>query len=140
MSKVEKRKSKRLKTDKFTVEYVIKGLDTIYSVEVINISAGGMCFLRNAVIRSGDLLTVKFPFKSRKLLFSAKVLRVDGREVAVQYQESEARIESLIDAFNYEYPLLRHLTGGEFEKMYKTGDDEIKSKSAGSDDYLDIEP
>ncbi len=135
---IEKRRHSRLKTERFSVEYMIKGFDTVYSAEVINISAGGLCFVRDAIVRRGDYLTLKFPFKTRKLIFSGEVLRVDGREVGISFHESEENIERLVEIFNHEYPSYHRAGPSKVEKLYARDSD----RKADNNDkgFLDIEP
>ncbi|MGV7927752.1 MAG: PilZ domain-containing protein [Spirochaetota bacterium] len=103
---IDKRTFDRIKTPKFVVEYKIKGRDPVYQVELINLGAGGMCFLRNSIITRDDQLLVKFPFKTRKVILNGQIVRVDGREVAVRFANSEDEIKTFVDTFNEEYPLL----------------------------------
>ncbi len=135
---IEKRRHSRLKTERFSVEYMIKGFDTVYTAEVINISAGGLCFVRDAIVRRGDYLTLKFPFKTRKLIFSGEVLRVDGREVGIEFNESAENIEKLVELFNYEYPSYHRAGPKKIEKLYARESD--KKNDNDDNGFLDIEP
>ncbi len=103
---IDKRNFGRIKTHRFVVDYKIKGRDPVYQVELINLGAGGMCFLRNSIINRDDQLLVKFPFKSRKIIMNGQIVRIDGREVAVRFANSEDEIKTFVDTFNEEYPLL----------------------------------
>ncbi|HPI15356.1 MAG TPA: PilZ domain-containing protein [Spirochaetota bacterium] len=103
---IEKRTYDRIKTSKFAVEYKIKGRDTVYNVELINLGAGGMCFLRNSILTRDDQLLVRFPFKTRKVILNGHIVRIDGREVAVRFANTEEEIKTFVDTFNEEYPLL----------------------------------
>lgn len=69
------------------------------TAEIINMSTGGLCFLRDTVLYIGEQLLLKFPFKSFYNI-NAEVKRVEGREVAVQFLESQDKIEKLIEAIN----------------------------------------
>ena len=103
---IEKRTYDRIKTSKLAVEYKIKGRDTVYNVELINLGAGGMCFLRNSILTRDDQLLVRFPFKTRKVILNGHIVRIDGREVAVRFANTEEEIKTFVDTFNEEYPLL----------------------------------
>lgn len=103
---IDKRIFDRIKTIKFFVEFKIMGSDTIYKVELLNLSAGGMCFLRNSIINSKDLLTIKFPFKTQKILLNGSIKRIEGREVAVEFTNNEDEMKKFVDTFNHEYPEL----------------------------------
>jgi hypothetical protein len=135
---IEKRRHTRLKTERFFVEYMMKGFDAVYRAEVINISAGGLCFVRDAVVRRGDFLTLKFPFKSKKIIFSGEVLRVDGREVGVSFHESEENIERLVEIFNHEYPSYQRAGTKKIEKLYVRESD--RKADNNDNGFLDIEP
>lgn len=127
---LEKREHERIKTSRFIIEYMVKGFDAVYKAEVINMSAGGLCYLRDAIVRKGDEIRIKFPFKSRKVIFTGEVVRVVGREVGVQFIEDEEKIELLVGVMNQEYPAL------------KVGSENVegKKKKKDNDNYLDIEP
>lgn len=103
---IDKRTYDRIKTPKFVVEYKIKGREPVYQVELINLGAGGMCFLRNSILTRDDQLLVKFPFKTRKVILNGQIVRIDGREVAVRFDNGEEEIKTFVDTFNDEYPLL----------------------------------
>ncbi|HSV97940.1 MAG TPA: PilZ domain-containing protein [Spirochaetota bacterium] len=103
---IDKRTFDRIKMHKFVVEYKIKGRDPVYQAELINLGAGGMCFLRNSIITRDDQLLVKFPFKTRKVILNGQIVRIDGREVAVRFANGEDEIKAFVDTFNEEYPIL----------------------------------
>ncbi len=101
---LDKRIFNRIKTPSLFMDYKIKGGDTVYKAELVNLSAGGICFLRNSIINKGDLLVVRFPFMSRKILLTGHVLRVDGREVGIKFLNTEEEVAQFVDLFNKEYP------------------------------------
>ena len=104
---MDRRNFDRLKNPRFLIEYKIDGSNSIYEVEIINISAGGICFLRKSIINKNDIIQIKFPFKSRKVILSGKVLRIDGKEVAVKFLNRDDEIERFVKVFNKEYPYLK---------------------------------
>ncbi|HON78431.1 MAG TPA: PilZ domain-containing protein [Spirochaetota bacterium] len=131
---LDKREHERIRTSRFVIEYMVKGFDAVYKAEVINVSAGGLCYLRDAIVKKGDEIKIKFPFKTKKVVFAGEVVRVVGREVGVQFIEDEERIELFIGVLNKEYPAL---------KAGKDSDEDTygsKKKKKDSDNYLDIEP
>jgi len=95
-----------MNTENLTVKFKIKGEKTVYTAEVINISAGGICLLRSTILDSGDIIHIRFPFESKKLLLTAKVCRIEGREVGIEFIDDDAIIEKFISLFNDEYPQL----------------------------------
>lgn len=119
---IDKRTYDRIKTPKFVVEYKIKGRDPVYQVELINLGAGGMCFLRNSILTRDDQLLVKFPFKKRKVILNGQIVRIDGREVAVRFDNSEDEIKNFVDTFNDEYPLLARNSARKGGMLRMSGD------------------
>lgn len=105
MAQVDKRIDKRVKTKKFLLEYKIGNNDTIYQAYVINLSSGGLCFLRTSVIEKGDILQLKFAFSKKRIVLAGEVIRVDGREVAIKYLSSETELERFVEAYNEEFHL-----------------------------------
>ena len=95
--KLEKRSTDRIKTPRFFIEYMIDGNDTLYSVEVINISSNGLCFIRDSVLKKGDMIRVKFPFKTRKIVLTGHIIRLDGREAAVKFAETEKNLDKFVE-------------------------------------------
>lgn len=104
---MERRNFDRLKTTALFVEYKTNESDVVFKVEIINLSAGGVCFLRNSTINQNDVIQIKFPFRSRRIIMTGKVLRIDGKEVAVQFLNPEDEIERFVKIFNKEYPYLK---------------------------------
>jgi hypothetical protein len=103
---IDKREYNRVRPLNLHIEYRHKRDDSVYKVSIINISAGGICFIRNSIIHKGDILQIKFPFKSKKIILNAKVIRVEGREVAIKFLESEEKIDKFVEIFNEEYPII----------------------------------
>lgn len=111
MGSLEKRKFDRLKIDNFKLKYRLENVDmTPPNVDVLNISAGGVCFLRDSVMYKGDTVEVLFPFKSRNIILKATVIRVEGREVAVKFIDQDIKIDEFVDLFNSEYKIIREET------------------------------
>ena len=50
---------------------------------------------------------LKTNFKTRKVILNGQIVRVDGREVAVRFANSEDEIKTFVDTFNA-YPHLLH--------------------------------
>ncbi|HRX15278.1 MAG TPA: PilZ domain-containing protein [Spirochaetota bacterium] len=99
----DKRDTDRISTEAFFVQYKLANDDNVFTVEVLNVSAGGMCFLRDSVLYKKDEIRILFPFKSRKMLLKGVVVRVEGREVAIQFQDKQERIDTFVKIFNNEY-------------------------------------
>lgn len=99
----DKRDKERVKTEAFYIQYKLVNDDNVNTVEVLNISAGGICFLRDSVLYKKDEVLILFPFQTRKVLLKGKVVRVEGREVAVFYEDKEEKIELFVKLFNDEY-------------------------------------
>jgi hypothetical protein len=99
----DKRYFIRLKTNSFSIDYKIADTTGVFSAKVINLSAGGICFLRASILEKGDILQIKFPFKSKKIILTAEVIRIEGREVAVKFLDDEHQIEKFVENFNLEF-------------------------------------
>jgi hypothetical protein len=106
-----------MKTENFFIEYMKKDDETVYRVETINISSGGICFLRNSLITEGEIIIIKFPFKSRKVILSAKILRVEGREVGASFIDKDIQINRFVKAFNEEYLIIKKLNDKSPDKI-----------------------
>jgi|GEM_PF-681610 len=110
MARLDKRETKRVKLTHFYIQYKMAGelsADApVFSVEVLNMSAGGICFLRTSVLYKDDEILILFPFKSRTLTIRAKVIRVEGKEVAAIFQDKEDKIEMMVSVFNKEYKII----------------------------------
>lgn len=110
MAKLDKRETERVKLSHFFVQYKMAGATEVdapvFSVEVLNMSIGGICFLRNSVLYKNDEIIILFPFKSRKLTMRAKVIRVEGKEVAAVFTDKDEKIELMAAVFNKEYKVI----------------------------------
>jgi len=135
---LDKRNYNRIRTHALVVDYKIKGDDTVYSVGLVNLAAGGMCFLRNSIINRDDILTVKFPFRTQKILLTGQVIRLEGREVAVKFLNSDEEIKRFVDAFNDEYPQLSRTSGKKDERLYIRGGEESPPDENDPDSIFDI--
>ncbi len=102
--KIDKREYNRIKTINFFIEYIHRNDSTVFKVPVINIGASGLCFIRNSIISKGDIIKIKFPFRTKKILLDAKVIRVEGREVALKFLNSDQELQKFVETFNLEYP------------------------------------
>jgi hypothetical protein len=129
---IDKRNTGRIKMPNIFIEYKVKGSDTPFKVEIVNISSGGLCFLRNSILTKNDVLLIKFPFKNAKVILEAQVLRLDGREVGVKFLNPEDEIGRFVEAFNYEYPSLSREAKGKGQPLLftKSRDDEDDPDSA----------
>lgn len=137
---IDKRDHKRLKTRDLTVKYKLDGKTAVNKAEVINISSGGICFLRSAYLEVGDIIHLKFPFKSKKILLNAKVIRMDGREAGIKFLDTDEQIENFIKVFNLEYPQLKREDFRKKEDYYKRGlnPNEEEEEETG-DEWLEID-
>ena len=110
MAKLDKRETERVKLTHFFVQYKMAGATEadapVFTVEVLNISARGICFLRNSVLYKNDEILILFPFKTRKLTIHAKVIRVEGKEVAAHFSDKEDKIDLMTGIFNKEYKVI----------------------------------
>ncbi len=101
----DKRETQRLKTRNLIMQYRLPGRDTTYTGEVINMSAGGLCFLRQGLIDKGTTIQIRFPAIAKKIILSGTVIRIDGRETSVKFTTDEKEIEQFIAEFNRFYAL-----------------------------------
>jgi len=92
----------RVRTENFHVEVAADGSNDSCTVEVINVSAKGLCFIRNTVVERGDILRFVIPLAEKRVSLRGKVIRISGREVAVNFIDRE-EIDSFIEIFNKEY-------------------------------------
>ena len=98
----DKRYYKRLRTNTFPIQYKINNSNGVYNAEVINISAGGICFLRTSILEKGDIIQLKFEFSAKKIILTGEVIRVEGREVAIKFIDNERQIDRFVEYFNSE--------------------------------------
>lgn len=106
----ERRDFERIRTDKFTVEYRVISDDHTVLADVINVSGGGICFLRNVPIKKGDVIQVLFPFKTKKVVLKAQVMRLEGREVGLKFIDEEKKVDEFVEIFNREYKIVKSET------------------------------
>jgi hypothetical protein len=99
----DKRFFDRLKTNGFSIDYKIINGGSVYHADVINVSAGGICFLRTSILEKGDMLQIKLPFHSKKVILTGEIIRIEGREVAVKFLDDEHQIDKFVESFNTEY-------------------------------------
>ncbi len=136
---LDKRNYNRIRTRSVIVDYKIKGDDTVYSVELVNLAAGGMCFLRNSIVNRDDILTVKFPFRSQKILLTGQVIRIEGREVAVKFLNNDDEIKKFVDIFNDEYPSLMKTAARKEDKLYVGGGPDSAKQENDPNSIFDID-
>jgi hypothetical protein len=99
----DRRSSERIKTENLAVEFRF-ATDTLpFTSDVINISSGGICFLRNAPIKKEDILYITFPFKAKKIVLKAQVMRIEGREAGLKFLNDPEVSEDMIAIFHREH-------------------------------------
>jgi hypothetical protein len=122
----DKRYFSRLKTNSFYIEYKIADSDVVYKAEVINISAGGICFLRTSILEKGDIIQLKFLFSAKKIVLTGEVIRIEGREAAIKFIDEDQKIDRFVEYFNAEFgktrikseqEILKDFMGNEQKKM-----------------------
>lgn len=134
----DRRNFDRLKTLSFKIEYSPQGSECTFNVEVINISAGGICFLRDSFIRVGEHLNITFPFKTRDVVLDGIVLRFDGREVALKFLNSEEELEKFVETFNAEYEkYFKKVRDGKLERIVRSSSPVVEKNSL--DNMFDID-
>jgi hypothetical protein len=106
MSQIGKRLYERIKTGNMVIEFTGYDGRVLASAEAINISPGGMCFLRSSMFTVGDILKIAFPLNEGKMYIEGKVLRISGREVGIKFTSSEENVIGLLLALNNEFPTL----------------------------------
>ena len=112
----EKRNDPRVKTEKFTIKYRFPSEEVLTQAAVLDVSASGICFLRNAPLNKKDVIEIMFPFKSKNVILKAQVMRVEGREVGIQFIDTPTKIDDFVNLFNKEYKIIRELSIEEEEK------------------------
>lgn len=112
----EKRNHDRMKTSGFTIQYRFLSDEYLTRADVVNISGGGICFLRSAPLLKKDVIEVQFPFRSQQVILKAEVVRVEGREVGIKFIDDPDRIGQFVDLFNREYRIIREDSLTEEEK------------------------
>ncbi len=91
-----------MKINRLPVEYIIADGTIVYQAEIINISAGGICFIRTSILEKGDIIKLRFNLQEKKIVLTAKVVRIEGREAAVKFIDDEKQIERFVRYFNME--------------------------------------
>lgn len=136
---IEKREFERIKTPNLVIDYKINDSESIYQAEVVNLSAGGLLFLRNTFLVKNDQVLIKFPFKHKKILITGIVLRLDGREVGIHFTSSEAEVEKFVELFNQEYPQYKREISRKNKDALFDEAHEKRKHSKKDDDMLDID-
>lgn len=103
---IERRGTGRMDTEAFYVQYKLTNDDNIFTVELLNVGSGGLCFLRDSVLYRKDEVQVLFPFKTRKIIMKGEVVRLEGRETAVEFRERPEKIDLFVNLFNEEYKII----------------------------------
>jgi len=131
-----RREFPRVSLFKFIVETKMADGSTFSGVEVVNISAGGLCFLTRSIVHVGDHMEFRFPLRSRTIILPARVIRVDGREAGVQYTCDRDAIIDFVDAYNEE---IRAMTISKKEESHLVvpGYNRDIDRFTGIDDILD---
>ncbi|MCX7679006.1 MAG: PilZ domain-containing protein [Spirochaetes bacterium] len=130
---MERREYPRVKLFKFIVEMSKKGENNFAPVEVVNISAGGLCFLTRSIIYKGDLLDIRFPFSRRTIVLPGKVVRIHGREVGVQFTCNKDEMIDFVNTYNDEIQAMRISTKENVHLIVPGYNDVGKGK-----DFIDI--
>lgn len=87
----------------FPLDFQIEGRQGFYHAQVVNISSDGLCMLPDTVLNPLEEINLFFPFKTGTLMVPAKVVRLDGREIALNFSHDMDAAEEFIQAFNDEY-------------------------------------
>jgi hypothetical protein len=130
---IDKRRDRRIKTPNLTIELGLKGDSSYKNAEVINLCAGGLCFLTNFLIKPEELLFIEFQTRNKKIKLSGEVVRVSGREVGIKFTNTKEEIGYFIDCFNDEFNELG------YGRLYSSDRPDIKKKQKDLNSLLDIE-
>ncbi len=122
---------------KFFVEAALKDEKKYTGVEIVNISAGGLCFLSKFIVSPGDEFTFRFPLKRGDIILPGKAVRINGREVGIRFTCDHDTIADFVDAYNEE---LHALTINKKEESRLILPGHEKDRISDSDDFLDIGP
>lgn len=133
---IDKRDRNRLKTINFHVDYKHIDGTQISTVEVINVGAGGLCFLGNSTLKINDIIIIKPPFKSKNIFLKGEVVRIEGREVAVKFLNTEKEIDTFIEFFEKEYSDIKKISADSSDKVF--GNNSQKQNSSLKDDWNKI--
>jgi hypothetical protein len=100
---IDRRGTDRMNTEAFYIQYRLANDENTFTVELLNVGSGGLCFLRDSPLYKKDEVLVLFPFRSRKIIMRGEVVRVEGREVAVNFKDKSEKIDLFVNLFNEEY-------------------------------------
>jgi len=103
----DKRKFHRFRNFKLHIEFKHSSARYYSSVELIDISSGGLCFLTNTQVGIDNNLNFKFSFGSKKILMSGIAARINGREVGVEFTNSDNEITKFVSGYNKEVERLK---------------------------------
>jgi hypothetical protein len=135
----DKRYFDRLKTNSFSVEYKIINTNGVNKADVINISAGGMCFLRTSILEKTDIIQIKFPFHTKKVILTGEIIRIEGREVAVKFLDEERQIDRFVENFNIEFLGVKTKSKMTHDKSNFDREEDLKSNKVYDNFFDDIE-
>jgi len=133
---VNNRKYPRIKTDRLSIQTFFRDGGAPLQVEILNLSAGGLCLVSNGVLRTGDALTFRFPFRSGEVSLQGRIVRVSGREAGARFMNPESEIREFVGLFNTDGLKLADATFRTPMKLYFPGKGSI---GAGLGSLLDIE-
>ncbi len=136
---VNRREYPRVKLFKFNVEVSKKGEHSYVPVEVVNISAGGLCFLSRSIIYQGDALEFRFPFKHTTVIMPARVVRINVREIGVQFSCSQDEIAEFVATYNEEIQSMAISTKENIHIVLPGYTDQAQEKNS-IDTLLDLGP
>jgi hypothetical protein len=135
----DKRYFDRLKTNNFSIEYKIINTNGVNKADVINISAGGMCFLRTSILEKSDIIQIKLPFHAKKVILTGEIIRIEGREVAVKFLDEERQIDKFVENFNVEFLGVKTKSKMTHDKPDLDRESDLKSNKAYDNFFDDIE-
>ncbi len=135
----DKRYFDRLRTNSFFIEYKIINTTGVYKADVINISAGGMCFLRTSILEKNDILQIKLPFHAKKIILTGEIIRIEGREVAVKFLDEERQIDKFVENFNIEFLGVKTKNKMIIDKPESNHEENVKNDKAYDNFFDDIE-
>ncbi|HNV46204.1 MAG TPA: PilZ domain-containing protein [Spirochaetota bacterium] len=98
----ERRTYPRLKVIRFIAGLQTVGKGEFEKIEIVDISAGGLCFLQTFPVSVGENVLFSFTFRKCSMQMPGKVIRVDGREIGVKFTDSEDEIMKFVRLFNRE--------------------------------------
>jgi hypothetical protein len=133
----DKRYFDRLKINNFSIEYKIINSNSVNKADVINISAGGMCFLRTSILGKGDIIQIKLPFHAKKVILTGEIIRIEGREVAVKFLDEERQIDKFVENFNIEFLGVKPRNKKMNEKPDFDHEEELKVSNKSYDKFFD---